>query len=133
MGWLRREKDCIALVVAAALALQAIVVSIASGAHAGALASGGSIVLCTAKGAVAQQQLPGKDPGKDHRSADCGCCSLACRVACGGSCGGILPVALDVLQPRSALKLATGLRVEGPRAKPAWAFSAQPRAPPFLA
>ena len=52
MAWLRRDKDCIALVVAWALLLQAAILSFTSGVDAATLASGGSIVLCTAKGAV---------------------------------------------------------------------------------
>ena len=127
MAWLRRDKDCIALVVASALVLQAIIVSIASGAHAAAFASGGGIVLCTVKGAVAGRQLP----GQDHRKADCGCCALACRLACGGCCGGIVPIAVDVPLPSSALKLASGPRLEEPPTKSAQAFSARPRAPPL--
>ena len=60
MAWLRRDKDCIALVVAWALLLQAAILSFTSGVHAATLASGGSIVLCTAKGAVIGRQLPGQ-------------------------------------------------------------------------
>ena len=52
MGWLRRDEDCIALVVVWALLLQAAILSFTSGVHAATLASGGSIVLCTARGAV---------------------------------------------------------------------------------
>ena len=82
MGWLRRDKDCIALVVVWALLLQAAILSFTSGAHAATLASGGSVVLCTARGAVIGRQLP----GQSHQKADCQCCSMSCRATCGGSC-----------------------------------------------
>jgi hypothetical protein len=44
MGWLRRDKDCIALVVVWALLLQAALLSLASAAHAATLAAGEPIV-----------------------------------------------------------------------------------------
>jgi hypothetical protein len=56
MGWLRRDKDCIALVLVWALLVQTVVLSFASGAHAATLAGGQDIVLCTAKGAVIGRQ-----------------------------------------------------------------------------
>jgi hypothetical protein len=126
MGWLRRDKDCIALVVAWALLLQLAILSFASGAHAATLASGGSIVLCTAKGAVIARQLP----GQSHQTADCQCCSMSCRAACGGGCGGIVPLALRVPLPASVEAPADPPRVLGLRLKSAEASIAQPRAPP---
>ncbi len=128
MAWLRRDKDCIALVVIWALLLQAAILSFASGAHAATLASGGSIIMCTAKGAIVGRQLP----GQGHQKADCQCCSIACRLYCGGSCAGVLPIALRVPLPPSALTLAIGPRLDVPAAKFAEAFSAKPRAPPHL-
>ena len=127
MAWLRRDKDCIALVLAWALLLQAAILSFASGAHA-TLASGGPIVLCTAKGAVIGRQLP----GQGHQKTDCQCCSIACRFTCGASCGGLLPIAMRVPLPPSALRLAMGPIPDVRAAESAEAFSAKPRAPPTL-
>jgi hypothetical protein len=127
MAWLRRDKDCIALVVAWALLLQAAILSFASGAHAATLASGGSIVLCTAKGAVIGRQLP----GQGHQKADCQCCSMSCRLACGGACGGILPVALRVPLPASLEAPGKPPRLLGLEPRSAEASAAQPRAPPI--
>jgi hypothetical protein len=128
MAWLRRDKDCIALVVAWALLLQAAILSFTSGVHAATLASGGSIVLCTAKGAVIGRQLP----GQSHQTADCQCCSMSCRSACGGGCGGIVPIALRVPLPASVEAPADPPRILGLRLKSAEASAAQPRAPPLI-
>lgn len=126
MGWLRRDKDCIALVVAWALLLQAAILSFTSGVHAATLASGGSIILCTAKGAVIGRQLP----GQSHQKADCQCCSMSCRAACASSCGGIVPIALRVPLPASVEAPANRTHFLAPPPKSAEASAAQPRAPP---
>lgn len=126
MGWLRRDKDCISLVVVWALLLQAAILSFTSGVHAATLASGGSIILCTAKGAVIGRQLP----GQSHQNPDCQCCSMSCRAACAGSCGGIVPIALRVPLPASVDAPANPPRFLGPQRQSAEASSAQPRAPP---
>jgi hypothetical protein len=126
MGWLRRDKDCIALVVVWALLLQAAVLSFTSGVHAATLASGGSVLLCTAKGAVIGRQLP----GQSHQKADYQCCSMSCRTACGGACAGFVPISLRVPLPAMAEAPANPPRFLGPQCKSAEASSAQPRAPP---
>ena len=128
MSWLRRDKDCIALVVAWAILIQATLLSFASGLHAATMATGpgGSVVLCTAKGAVIGRQLP----GQSHQKTDCQCCSIACRSACGGPCGGVLPISLRVPLPASTAGAAKAPHFVGPALKSAEAFSARPRAPP---
>jgi hypothetical protein len=127
MGWLRRDQDCIGLVVAWALLFQAIILSVSSGAYAGALAAGGSLVMCTARGAVTDRSLP----GQRHKSTDCQCCSMSCRAACGGSGGGIIPIALRVPLPGSVEVPAKPPRVLGLSPRSAEASAAQPRAPPL--
>lgn len=126
MGWLRRDKDCIALVVVWALLLQAAILSFTSGVHAATIASGGSVVLCTAKGAVIGRQLP----GQSHQKADCQCCSMSCRSACGGACGGLVPLAFRVPLPTMAEAPVNPPRFLGPQRISAEASAAQPRAPP---
>jgi hypothetical protein len=127
MGWLRRDKDCIALVVVWALLLQAALLSFASAAHAATLATGQDIVLCTAKGAVIGRQLP----GQSHQTADCQCCAMSCRSACGGGCGALVPLAFRVPLPASVKTPGTPpLQVE-PLRQSAYTSPAQPRAPPL--
>jgi hypothetical protein len=128
MGWLRREKDCIGLVVAWAILVQAVILSFTSGLHAATLAAqpGQAVVICTARGAVIARQLP----GQSHQKTDCQCCSMACRSACGGSCGGILPIALRVPLPASVQVPADRPNFEVPAVKSAEVFSGPPRAPP---
>jgi hypothetical protein len=125
MGWLRRDKDCIALVVVWALLLQAAILSFTSGVHAATLASGGTLILCTAKGAVIGRQFP----GQSHQKADCQCCAMSCRSAC-GSCGGIVPIAFRVPLPACVEAPADPPCFLGPQRQSAEASSAQPRAPP---
>jgi hypothetical protein len=126
MGWLRRDQDCIGLVVAWALLFQAVILSVSSGAYAAQLASGGSIVMCTARGAVTDRSVP----GQRHKSTECQCCSMSCRAACGGG-GGIIPIALRVPLPTSVEVPAKPPRVLGLRLRSAEASAAQPRAPPL--
>ena len=127
MGWLRRDKDCIALVAVWALLLQTALLSFVSGAHAATLASGQDIVLCTVKGAVIGRALP----GQSHQKADCQHCAMSCRSACGGTCGGgLVPLALRVPLPASAEAPANPLRLFEPLSQSAEALPAQPRAPP---
>jgi hypothetical protein len=128
MGWLRRDKDCISLVLAWAILIQAIILSFTSGLHAATLASGssGAVILCTTKGAVIGQQLP----GQGHNKADCQCCLIGCRLSCGGVCGGVFPVAFGATLLHSVSRLATRPRLDSPSIKASEAFSAKPRAPP---
>lgn len=126
MGWLRRDKDCIALVVVWALLVQAAILSFASGAHAATLAGGQDIVLCTAKGAVISRELP----GRNHETADCQCCAMSCRQACGTSAG-LVSLDLRVSLPGSAETPVKPPRRLHPRAQAPDASPAQPRAPPL--
>jgi hypothetical protein len=126
MGWLRRDKDCIALVVVWALLLQAAISSFAAGAMAAPLATGDAVVLCTTQGSVAKRELP----GQSHRKADHQCCTLACRTACGASTGGIIPLAVRVPLPAAVEAPAKPPRLVQPYRRPAEGSPAQPRAPP---
>jgi hypothetical protein len=127
MGWLRRDKDCIALVVVWALLLQAALLSFTSALHAATLASGGSVVLCTARGAAVGKQLP----GQSHRKAECQCCTTSCRSACGGSCAGLVPLGFRVPLPGSIEAPADKPRSLAPEHKWGELSPAQPRAPPL--
>jgi hypothetical protein len=128
MKWLRRDQDCIGLVLAWALLVQSLLLAVSSGAYAATLATGGSTVLCTQRGAVTDRTVP----GQRHKSTDCQCCSVSCRTACGGGGGsGLLPIALRVPLPA-----AVEVPAEPPRApeltlRSAETSLAQPRAPPL--
>lgn len=127
MGWLRRDKDCIALVAVAALLLQAILLSVTSGLHAATLASGNGFILCTTRGAITGKQLP----GENHRGADSQCCSMSCRLACSGTGGGIVPIASRLPLPAFAAARADAPLYRAPQDYSAETVSAQPRAPPY--
>jgi hypothetical protein len=127
MGWLRRDKDCISLVVVWALVLQAAISSFAVGAHAATLARGDGILLCTTRGAVVGPQLP----GQSHRKTDHQCCTMACRIACGATSGGIVPLAFRVPLPSSVETPAKAPRVVALFLQKSGVSPAQPRAPPF--
>jgi hypothetical protein len=127
MGWLRRDKDCIALVVVWALLLQAAILSFTSAVHAATMASGGSIVLCTTRGAAIGRQLP----GQSHQKAECQCCTISCRSACGGSTAGLVPLALRVPLPASIEAPADKPRRLAAEHKSTEISPAQPRAPPL--
>jgi hypothetical protein len=128
MKWLRRDQDCIGLVLASALIVQALVLSLSSGAYAATLATGGSTVLCTASGAVAERTVP----RQRHKSTDCQCCSMSCRTSCGvGGGGGIIPIALRVPLPASVEVPAELPRALELRLRSAETATPQPRAPPL--
>ncbi len=126
MGWLRKERDLIGLVVVWTILLQSIILPFTSGLHAAALASGPqSNILCTSRGSVV---IPDQ-PGKTHQKPDCQCCHMSCRQ--GSACGGILPGLARVPLPSSTVIAIAGPRLDAPTATPAKHHSAQPRAPPL--
>jgi hypothetical protein len=128
MGWLRRDKDCIALVVVWALLVQAAILSFTSGAHAASLASGESVVLCTLKGAILGKTVP----GQSRQKADHPCCTLSCRMACSGiGNAGLIPLALRVPLPTSIEPPAAPLPRLAPLTQAPDTSPAQPRAPPL--
>jgi len=125
MGWLRRDKDCIALVVVWALLLQAALLSFASAAHAATLATE-NVVLCTLRGAL----IGDPSPGESHRQTDHPCCTMSCRLACGSTGAGILPLALRVPLPASVEAPSPPPRLVEPLAQTSEVTPSQPRAPP---
>jgi hypothetical protein len=128
MGWLRRDKDCIALVLVWALLVQAAILSFTSGAHAATLASGEKVVLCTLKGALLGKTVP----GQSRQKADHPCCVLSCRMACSGMGNtGLIPLALRVPLPASIEARAAPLPRLAPLTPSPDISLAQPRAPPL--
>jgi len=127
MGWLRRDKDCIALVVVWALLLQAALLAFTAGAHAASLASGENVILCTLKGAVSSDPAP----GQRHPQADHPCCTMSCRLACGSAGNaGLLTLDLRVPLPTSIETPAVPPRVVERLGQSADVSPSQPRAPP---
>jgi hypothetical protein len=127
MGWLRRDKDCIALVAAWALLLQSAILSFGFGLHAAAFSPGETIVLCSARGAVVDHQRP----VERHQAHDWACCATSCRLACSAAAGGVLADAARVPLPGSAAILAEAPLAEAGSSNAADVLSAQPRAPPL--
>ena len=126
MGWLRKERDLIGLVVVWAILLQAIILPFTSGLHAGTRTSGPqSNILCTSRGTVV---IPDQ-PGQGHKKPDCQCCHMSCRQ--GSACGGILPGLARVPLPSSTVITIAGPRLGAPASTTAKHTSAQPRAPPL--
>ena len=129
MGWLRRDKDCIALVVAWALLLQSAILSFSFGLHASAYAAAPNqtAVLCSVQSAVADGQLP----AEHHQQHDLACCTFACRLACGSVAGGMLSDDARVRLPGSAVLLVEAPCTDAIPPHDADLLSAQPRAPPI--
>jgi hypothetical protein len=130
MGWLRRDGDCIGLVLAWAILVQAAIVSFTSGLHAAALASAGgeAAVLCTLKGPV-KGETP---PGQARHGRDSQCCLAACRLAWSGNGEGLLANAAILPIPPSAALLLKGPRFDAPTSKSVGHDAARPRAPPAV-
>jgi hypothetical protein len=129
MGWLRRDRDCIALVAAWALLLQSAILSFSFGLHASAFAASPdqTAVLCSVQGAIADGPLPA-----EHRHQhDLACCTLSCRSACGGHMGGVLADNVRVPLPGTAVILAAAPEAETILPDSAALSAAQPRAPPL--
>jgi hypothetical protein len=129
MWWLRRDKDCIALVVAWAVLLQSAILSFSFGLHASAYAAAPdqTAVLCSVQGAVADGQLP----AEHNQQHDLACCTFACRLACGSVAGGMLADDARVPLPGSAILLVEAPRTDAIPPHDADLLSAQPRAPPL--
>ncbi|WP_141700787.1 hypothetical protein [Methyloceanibacter superfactus] len=128
MGWLRKERDLIGLVVVWTILLQAIIVPFTSGLHAATLTSGPqSNILCTSRGTVVSPE----QPGPANKKPDCQCCHMSCRQGCGSGCGGILPDLARIPLPSSTVIAIAGPRLDAPSARPGKHHSAQPRAPPL--
>ncbi len=128
MGWLRRQGDCIALVLAWALLLQSALLGFASAAHAASLASGTgeAVVMCTSKG-IAAKEAPAQKRHGSHGQ----CCTLACRLSCAGTASiGVLPNLASIPAPATVLILRKMPRLEALPRISADGLSARPRAPP---
>ncbi|MEZ5826884.1 MAG: hypothetical protein R3D30_07195 [Hyphomicrobiales bacterium] len=126
MGWLRKERDLIGLVVVWTILLQSIVLPFTTGLHAAMLVSGEASILCTSRGVAVDQKLP----AQDNQKPDCQCCHMACRLACTGS-SGILPTLARVPLPSSAFLVVAAPRPEAPALRSTIPLAAQPRAPPL--
>ncbi|MET0688119.1 MAG: DUF2946 family protein [Methyloceanibacter sp.] len=128
MGGLRKNRDCIGLMLAWAILVQAVILSFTSGVHAATLAAGagGGSVLCTTR-APGGEQIRAEPP---HQS-DWQCCATACRLACSATTAGLLPEAERVLLPAFAFAMVQLPHAETPAPRLHDAFSSRPRAPPL--
>jgi hypothetical protein len=130
MGWLRKERDLIGLVVVWTILLQSIVLPFTTGLHAATLTSGAPEggIICTSRGTAVTPE----SPAQKNSGSDCQCCHMSCRQSCGGGCGGgILPTFVRVPLPSSALIAVAEPRSVAPAPQPAKHATSQPRAPPL--
>jgi hypothetical protein len=126
MGYLRKNRDAIVLVLAWALLLQSTLLAFAWATAAAAAASGDASIICTSSGIVAGKDLPQPKRHGSHLN----CCSLACRAACSGGAVGILPEAAAAL-PYSDFGSRKADRPGALRFDSADIFAAKPRGPPI--
>jgi len=129
MGWLRKQRDLIGLVVVWGILLQSLALSFTTALHAASLVSGPfeASIICTSRGVAV---APG-DTKQSNNSSDCQCCQMSCRQACGGACGGgLLPTFARVPLPSSAVLAVATARLDVRAPEPARHATAQPRAPP---
>ena len=127
MGWLRKQRDLIGLVVVWTILLQSIVLPFTTGLHAAVLtgAPAEASIICTSRGTPVTQL-----PGQSHKKPDCQWCHMSCRQGCGG-CSGILPTFARVLLSSAAVLAVAAPRREAPAPQAAGHAVAQPRAPPL--
>ena len=128
MGWLRKQRDLLGLLVVWAILLQSIALPFTTGLHAATLSSepGQASILCTSRGTVVTPE----SPGHTNKGSDCQCCQMSCRPGCGGACDGILPNFARVPLPSSTVIAVITPGLDAPTATPAGHAAAQPRAPP---
>lgn len=95
MGWLRTQRDIIALIAVWGLLLQGLAIPFASSLHAAALTLDDDFALVCAKPGA--PQAPAQD--RNRNGPDCQC-SMACHAGCGATCGGgLLPAFARVVLP----------------------------------
>lgn len=124
MGWLRRDQDCIGLVLAFSLLLQAAVLSFSSGMQIPA-ASQLSGLMCSTRTAT----RTGEAPPQNRHDPGCQACMLGCHAGCAGSGAVIIPSLAFLLTTFAAI-----IHKVAPCATTASAVDpdllSQPRAPP---
>jgi len=127
MGWLRRDQDCIGLVLAWSLLLQAAILSFSSGLQVPSASQLGSII-CTTRSAAAGTELP----AQNRHGTDCQCCVLGCHLTCGGAAAAVVPVVGFLLTTFSMVVLKAAPCAAAGSASVTKLVS-QPRAPPLKA
>lgn len=105
MGWLRRDQDCIGLVLAWSLLLQAAILSFSSGLQVPSASQLGSII-CTTRSAAAGTELP----AQNRHGTDCQCCVLGCHLTCGGAVAAIVPAVSFLLTTFSSRSQGRAMR-----------------------
>jgi hypothetical protein len=129
MGWLRKQRDLLGLVVVWAILLQSIALPFTTGLHAATLTSGPAeaSIICTSRGTAVTPE----SPRQSNKGSDCQCCHMSCRSSCGGGCGGgILPTFARVALPSRTVIASAAPRLDAPAPTQATRPATQPRAPP---
>ena len=85
MGWLRTDQDCIGLLLAWSLLLQAAVLSFSSGMQIPAASQ--LALMCSTRTATTNTEIP----VQTRHGADCACCVLGCHLSCAGAGAAIVP------------------------------------------
>ena len=121
MEWLRRDQDCIGLVLAWSLLLQAAILSFSSGLQI-PTASQLSSLMCSTRSAATTDD----PPPRSRHDPSCQACMLGCHAGCVGVGVGIVPSAGFLMAGFSAVVLKSAQC-----ATPATSADlSQPRAPP---
>ncbi len=129
MGWLRKERDLIGLVVVWTILLQSIVLPFTTGLHAATLISGSAEagIICASRGTAVTPE----SPAQKNQGSDCQCCHMSCRQGCSGMGSGILPTFVRVRLPSSPVIAATVPSSDTLAPQLAKHATIQPRAPPL--
>lgn len=134
MGWLRKERDLIGLVMVWGLLLQSLIIPFSTSAHAAARTSDADVfgIICTS-GTSTPVPNSAFDPDRSKQSrngSDCKCCHMSCSHSCGGSCGGLLGALAYVIRPQTGAVSDAALSQAPAAYDTIWLANAQPRAPP---
>ena len=121
MGWLRRDQDCIGLVLVGSLLLQAAILSFSSGMQIPAATQLSSLMCSTRTGTTT-----GEAPAQSRHDPSCQACMLGCHAGCAGIAAAIVPAVRLLLTAFTAAVLKSAQC-----ATPAISADlSQPRAPP---
>ena len=100
MGWLRRDQDCIGLLLVWSLLLQAAILSFSSGMQL-PTASQLSGLMCSTRTAATTDDAP----AQSRHDPSCQACMLGCHAGCAGVGAAIVPAVRFLMAAFSAVVL----------------------------
>ena len=98
MGWLRRDQDCIGLVLVWSLLLQAAILSFSSGMQSASQLSG---LMCSTRTAATTDDAP----AQSRHDPSCQACMHGCHAGCAGVGAAIVPAVRFLMAAFSAVVL----------------------------